>query len=210
MFGLLQSCKRAGSGLPPLACPPVALSEEEGCSVAAKTCCRYAPNRQGVQKFPTNTPEHFPRVCTPPLPYGCVSALFARLPFPFTCLVYFSNSKSDATTKSSFSFAVALHRDISITIWSLVAAFVWHQLYPEWVYPVDQGDLARNAYTYGGNLIEVSCKHNDPRGKSALLHTYVGHKPTKPIPQVFSSLGVLLPLRTNTLSHAFYSLLSAL
>eukprot|EP00903_Cladosiphon_okamuranus_P016945 g15620.t1 len=55
---------------------------------------------------------------------------------------------------NSFYFAVALHQDISMTIWCIVAVSVWIQLFPDWVYSDERERLARNVYRYGGNVLK--------------------------------------------------------
>ncbi|CBJ26369.1 Small Conductance Mechanosensitive Ion channel [Ectocarpus siliculosus] len=54
-----------------------------------------------------------------------------------------------------FYFVVALHQDISMTIWSIASMFVWRRLFAEWVYPTDS-ELSGNAYRYGDEFFQSS------------------------------------------------------
>ncbi|CAM9328231.1 unnamed protein product [Pylaiella littoralis] len=53
-----------------------------------------------------------------------------------------------------FYVVVALHQDVSITIWCIVAVSVWKQLFSDWVYPVDDSRDIQAVYSYGDRLLE--------------------------------------------------------
>eukprot|EP00752_Nemacystus_decipiens_P006240 g5628.t1 len=103
----------------------------------------------GPLDYQVNTLEVVGFVSTVLLSYPVI-----RLVVRFFAFIITARASALLYQNNSFYFAVALHRDISTTIWSVVALYVWNQLYPEWVYRVDREALPRNAYTFGGKLIE--------------------------------------------------------
>ncbi|CAM9114135.1 unnamed protein product [Ectocarpus sp. 4 AP-2014] len=89
---------------------------------------------------------------------GFASTIFLSYPvirFTIRLFAYFLTTRASALLYrgNSFYFVVALHQDISMTIWSIASTFVWRQLFAEWVYPTDSG-LSGDAYRYGDELFQ--------------------------------------------------------
>lgn len=69
--------------------------------------------------------------------------------------------------RHSFYFLVALHEDISKTIWSIVVVIVWERLFPSWVYSDEKEPMPRQVYENGGNLLQVT---EEPTGGAGRNH----------------------------------------
>ncbi|CAN0424224.1 unnamed protein product, partial [Ectocarpus sp. 12 AP-2014] len=52
-----------------------------------------------------------------------------------------------------YYFVVALHYDIAVTIWSVVAMYIWKELFHEWVY-TDDSKLARTIFRHVSPVLE--------------------------------------------------------
>ncbi|CAM9538462.1 unnamed protein product [Ectocarpus fasciculatus] len=89
---------------------------------------------------------------------GFVSTLLLSYPvirFTIRLFAYFLTTRASALLYrgNSFYFVVALHQDISMTIWSIASTFVWRRLFAEWVYPTDS-ELPGKTYRYGDELFQ--------------------------------------------------------
>ncbi|CAM9410579.1 unnamed protein product [Ectocarpus sp. 8 AP-2014] len=89
---------------------------------------------------------------------GFASTIFLSYPvirFTIRLFAYFLTTRASALLYrgNSFYFVVALHLDISMTIWSIASTFVWRRLFAEWVYPTDS-ELSGKAYRYGDELFQ--------------------------------------------------------
>lgn len=89
--------------------------------------------------------------------------------------------------ESSYYFVVALHYDIAITTWSILAVVVWQQLFHRWVYTDDVGTdhttLSRSVFRHGDSILQV--RYSD-FGSSVPTHSLS-------IPYTHDSFTVFLP-----------------
>ncbi|CAM9445900.1 unnamed protein product, partial [Ectocarpus sp. 13 AM-2016] len=89
---------------------------------------------------------------------GFASTIFLSYPmirFTIRLFAYFLTTRASALLYrgNSFYFVVALHQDISMTIWSIASMFVWRRLFAEWVYPTNS-ELSGETYRYGDELFQ--------------------------------------------------------
>ncbi|CAB1096522.1 unnamed protein product [Ectocarpus sp. CCAP 1310/34] len=89
---------------------------------------------------------------------GFASTIFLSYPmirFTIRLFAYFLTTRASALLYrgNSFYYVVALHQDISMTIWSVASMFVWRQLFAGWVYPTDS-ELSGKTYRYGDELFQ--------------------------------------------------------